>query len=285
MDSDSATPKEPTPGGHPRPEEQPPAPSEGSVPRTRPGDAKARDDGEAKTRGGRALARLLATVEWLGNLLPHPVTLFALFALGVVVLSGITAAAGLAVADPRPGHEGEVFAVRSLMTGAGVRWMAQRLVTNFTGFVPLGTVLVALLGVGVADKSGLLSAVVRTGERFGQAHVIDVLLGNETPQIASWGHERLPTFGVGAHLDKRVWRSVVRQLVAAGLLTVDVDRYGALRLGQDAIRLMRGEMSIELNRLEEAEAAYRTAARANANDWRGLFNLCLLPSRRGFGCG
>ena len=85
-------------------------------------------------------------MEWLGNLLPHPVTLFALFALGVVVLSGIAAAAGLAVDDPRPSHEGEVFAVRSLMTGEGVRWMAQRLVTNFTGFVPLGTVLVALLG-------------------------------------------------------------------------------------------------------------------------------------------
>ncbi len=151
----STTPQDPTPGTHPRPEEQPPAPSEGSVPRSQ------RDPGSKKARDGRGLARLLATVEWLGNLLPHPVTLFALFALAVVVLSGITATLGLSVGDPRPGHEGEVFAVRSLMTGEGVRWITQSLVTNFTGFVPLGTVLVALLGVGVAERSGLLTTAVR----------------------------------------------------------------------------------------------------------------------------
>lgn len=107
------------------------------------------------------MERLLATVEWLGNLLPHPVTLFALFALGAVVISGITAAAGLEVGDPRPGREDEVFAVRSLMSGEGLRWIFQSLVTNFTGFVPLGTVLVALLGVGVAERSGLLTTAVR----------------------------------------------------------------------------------------------------------------------------
>ncbi len=157
---DSA-PKEPTPGSHPRPEEQPPAPSEGSVPHSRPRDSGTRGSGPGRARSGRSLARLLATVEWLGNLLPHPVTLFALFALGVVVLSGIAAAAGLAVNDPRPGHEGALFAVRSLMTGEGVRWITQGLVTNFTGFVPLGTVLVALLGVGVAERSGLLTTAVR----------------------------------------------------------------------------------------------------------------------------
>ena len=86
MDS-TPPPKDPTPGSHPRPEEQPPAPSEGSLPRS------------GKARGSRALARLLSTVEWLGNLLPHPVSLFALFALGVVVLSGITAAMGLISPD------------------------------------------------------------------------------------------------------------------------------------------------------------------------------------------
>jgi aminobenzoyl-glutamate transport protein len=107
------------------------------------------------------LARFLSVVEWLGNLLPHPVTLFALFALAIVVLSGLAAAAGLEVQDPRPGREGEVFSVQSLMTGEGVRWISQNLVTNFTGFVPLGTVLVALLGVGVAEKSGLLTTAVR----------------------------------------------------------------------------------------------------------------------------
>ena len=117
------------------------------------------DAGERVPSG--AFARFLAAVEWLGNLLPHPVTLFALFALGVVVLSGIAAAFGLAVEDPRPGAEGAMLTVRSLVNGDGVRWMSQSLVTNFTGFVPLGTVLVALLGVGVAERSGLLTTAVR----------------------------------------------------------------------------------------------------------------------------
>ena len=156
----SKTPKDPTPGGHPRPEEQPPAPSEGTVPLSSTDDSGPQDSISGKA-GGRGLARLLATVEWLGNLLPHPVTLFALFALSVVVVSGIAAFAGLQVDDPRPGREGDVFAVQSLMTGDGLRWITQSLVTNFTGFVPLGTVLVALLGVGVAERSGLLTTAVR----------------------------------------------------------------------------------------------------------------------------
>jgi aminobenzoyl-glutamate transport protein len=101
-------------------------------------------------------------VEWLGNLLPHPVSLFALFALGVVIVSAIASLFGLAVDDPRPGAEaGAQFVAISLLSPEGIRWMSQNLVTNFTGFVPLGTVLVALLGVGVAEKSGLLTAIIR----------------------------------------------------------------------------------------------------------------------------
>lgn len=111
-------------------------------------------------------ARFLSTVEWLGNLLPHPVTLFALFALGVILLSAVASFFGISVEDPRPlGARGrsetgriEVF---NLMSGDGFRSIVENLVTNFTGFVPLGTVLVALLGVGVAERSGLLSAAIR----------------------------------------------------------------------------------------------------------------------------
>ncbi len=111
-------------------------------------------------------ARFLAAVEWLGNLLPHPVTLFALFVLGIILVSAVAAAAGLEVADPRPigarGREADgVIEARSLLTGEGFRWLAGSLVTNFSGFVPLGTVLVAMLGVGVAERSGLLSAAIR----------------------------------------------------------------------------------------------------------------------------
>ncbi|MCH8492869.1 MAG: AbgT family transporter [Idiomarina sp.] len=105
--------------------------------------------------------RFLDTVEWLGNLLPHPVTLFAMFALFVVFASGVAAFFGVSAADPRPGNEGVMITVNSLMSGEGLRWMVSNLVTNFTGFAPLGTVLVAILGVGVAERSGMLSAMMR----------------------------------------------------------------------------------------------------------------------------
>ena len=113
-----------------------------------------------------AFTRFLDTVEWLGNLLPHPITLFAMFAVGVVILSGIASYFGLSVVDPRPeGASGRaadgVIHVVNLVSGEGLRTIVTSLVTNFTGFAPLGTVLVALLGVGIAEHSGLLSAAVR----------------------------------------------------------------------------------------------------------------------------
>ena len=121
--------------------------------------------GETGTERGW-FSRFLKAVEWLGNLLPHPVTLFALFALAVVIISGIAGWMDLAVEDPRPegaggrAEDGMIRAV-SLMTGEGLRMIVSNLVTNFTSFVPLGTVLVALLGVGVAEHSGLLTAGIR----------------------------------------------------------------------------------------------------------------------------
>jgi len=114
-----------------------------------------------------AFTRFLDGVEWLGNLLPHPVTLFALLALGIVLLSGLMGWMGVAVEDPRPAgangvaEDGMIRAV-SLLDGDGVRRIFTGLVDNFTGFAPLGVVLVAMLGVGVAEKSGLLSAAVRS---------------------------------------------------------------------------------------------------------------------------
>jgi aminobenzoyl-glutamate transport protein len=112
-------------------------------------------------RKGSFIARFLTFVEWLGNLLPHPVTLFALFALGIVIISAITTMLGVSVEDPRPGADGAMITTNSLLAPDGIRWMFQNIVPNFAGFVPLGTVLVALLGVGVAEKSGLLTAVIR----------------------------------------------------------------------------------------------------------------------------
>src|SRR5690554_2297229 len=105
--------------------------------------------------------RFLDTVEWLGNLLPHPVTLFAIFAGVVVVASGLAGYFNVSVLDPRPGSLGEEIFVNSLVSGEGLRWMVSNLVKNFTGFPPLGVVLVAILGVGIAERSGLLEAMMR----------------------------------------------------------------------------------------------------------------------------
>lgn len=113
-----------------------------------------------------AFQKFLSVVERLGNLLPDPVTLFAILAILVVVASAIAHASGLEVVDPRPaGARGRaddgMIRVVSLLSLDGVRYMFTSIVTNFSGFAPLGTVLVALLGVGVAEKSGLLGAATR----------------------------------------------------------------------------------------------------------------------------
>lgn len=133
-----------------------PPPSDRQTPRANPA--------QPSQRGW--FTKFLVVVEWLGNLLPHPVTLFALFALGVVLLSGVAGYFEWHVEDPRlegaRGREADgIIRAVSLMSGDGFRWMVESLVSNFVGFLPLGTVLVALLGVGVAEKSGLLSAAIR----------------------------------------------------------------------------------------------------------------------------
>jgi ATP-dependent DNA helicase RecQ len=99
---------------------------------------------------------------------------------------------------------------------------------------------------GTIATQKALSAVRRTGERFGQSYLIDLLLGHTNERMARAGHDRLPTFGVGADLDRRTWQSVFRQLVAGGLLEVDVDGYGGMRLAGDAARVLRGERALEL---------------------------------------
>ncbi|MEM7494195.1 MAG: AbgT family transporter [Pseudomonadota bacterium] len=128
-----------------------------------------------------AFTRFLDGVEWLGNLLPHPVTLFAYLALGIVLLSGLFGWMGLAVEDPRPAgaanvaEDGMIRAI-SLLNGDGLRRIFENLVTNFTGFAPLGVVLVAMIGVGVAEKSGLLSAAVRSMVLGAPKHLVTVAI-------------------------------------------------------------------------------------------------------------
>ena len=93
-----------------------------------------------------------------------------------------------------------------------------------------------------------LSAVYRTGQRFGAAHVVDVLRGADTEKIRSLGHDRLPTYGVGADLDKETWRSILRQLVASSYLKLDVAGHGGLSITENGASLMRGEAEFRYRR-------------------------------------
>lgn len=105
-----------------------------------------------------AAERLLSLIERGGNALPHPATLFALLALAVVLLSGLAAQFDFSVVHPATG---EVVRPVNLLSLAGLHRILTGLVTNFTSFAPLGTVLVALIGIGVAEHSGLIGAVLR----------------------------------------------------------------------------------------------------------------------------
>ena len=112
------------------------------------------------------MQRFLKGVEWLGNLLPHPVILFVWMSVFLLVLSALLSYLGVSVIDPRPvGAKGRsedgIIQVVNLLNGEGLARIVENLVTNFTGFVPLGTVLVALLGVGIAERSGMISAALR----------------------------------------------------------------------------------------------------------------------------
>ena len=110
-------------------------------------------------------------------------------------------------------------------------------------------------GTEAAQKA--LSAVFRTDQRFGVNHLIDVSQGSNTEKIRQFEHDKLSTFGIGQTLDINQWRSVFRQLVARGYLSVDLERYGALRLEQKCRPLLKGEQQIELRRDSGKKAVAR----------------------------
>jgi ATP-dependent DNA helicase RecQ len=118
-------------------------------------------------------------------------------------------------------------------------------------------------GTDAARK--LLSAVYRTGQSFGAAHVVDVLLGHATEKIGRHRHDRLSVFKIGTELSAQTWRSLIRQLIAQGLLQVD-PAYGALQLTERARPLLRGEVSIRVREDSKELAAAKKKPRAAAAD-------------------
>jgi ATP-dependent DNA helicase RecQ len=114
---------------------------------------------------------------------------------------------------------------------------------------------------GTQTAQKLLSAVYRTGQTFGAAHVVDVLVGNVTEKITRHRHERLSVFNIGTELTSYAWRSVIRQLIVRGYLQVDHEGYGALTLTEHSRPLLRGEISLQL-REDIKEPVARKKARA-----------------------
>ncbi len=121
----------------------------------------------ADTKQNNTLVRLLSIVEKGGNKLPHPVMIFVYLIFIVVLSSFIFSVLDITVADPRPEGargrtpEGLIY-VKSLLTGEGLRYILTNAVSNFVGFAPLGVVLVSLIGVGVAERSGLIEAALKS---------------------------------------------------------------------------------------------------------------------------
>ncbi len=93
-----------------------------------------------------------------------------------------------------------------------------------------------------------LSAALRTDERFGAGHLIDIVLGNMTDKVKQWNHDQLPTFGVGKEYSRVQWQAIFRQMMGHDLMRPDAERHGALRMTQKARPILRDEETIDLRR-------------------------------------
>jgi ATP-dependent DNA helicase RecQ len=111
-----------------------------------------------------------------------------------------------------------------------------------------------------------MSCIYRTDQRFGVNYLIDVLLGKDGERVRRFGHDRITTFGIGQDLTADQWKSVYRQLVAAGLVAVDMEGHGALKLTEQSRPVLRGERRLSLRRDPEkpARGQRRTEGRGGA---------------------
>jgi ATP-dependent DNA helicase RecQ len=116
-------------------------------------------------------------------------------------------------------------------------------------------------GTIAAQKA--LSAVYRTGQRFGAHHLVDVLVGNATERVRRFGHDQLKTFGVGTELESRGWLSVIRQLLAQGFLLPDPEGHGGLALAPTAGEVLRGDREVRLRSEVARERTRKTSAKGS----------------------
>jgi len=124
-----------------------------------------------------------------------------------------------------------------------------------------------------------LSCVHRTGQRFGVGYLVDVLLGKEHERINRFGHDKVSTYGIGSELNQSEWRDLYRQLIARGMLAVDIEGHGGLHLTEDSRPVLRGEQLLHLrkfSRKAKAKSRERKANRfadtGNSDLWEALRN-------------
>ncbi|MEN0116379.1 MAG: DNA helicase RecQ [Agrobacterium cavarae] len=124
-------------------------------------------------------------------------------------------------------------------------------------------------GTDAAIKA--MAAIYRTGERFGTGHLVDVLLGTENDKTTRFGHVDMPVFGAGKDLPAKTWQSVYRQLLAAGLISVDHGAYGALKLEPESRAVFKKEREVRFRKDRPTTGkASRTSSASSANAKSGL---------------
>ena len=122
---------------------------------------------------------------------------------------------------------------------------------------------------GTQDMQKLLSAIYRVGQRFGSAHVIDVLRGISSEKVLQWGHDRLSTFGIGATRSEAEWRSILRQAIAAQYVFVDYEAFNALKLTEWARPVLKGEKTVLLRPYVKSDRRHKTKS-AERHSWSAL---------------
>jgi ATP-dependent DNA helicase RecQ len=139
-----------------------------------------------------------------------------------------------------------------------------------------------------------LSCVYRTGQRFGAAHLTDVLIGNRTERVQQLKHDRLKTFGVGDDVSQTEWRSVFRQLLAGGFLTVDMGKISGFRLTEKSWPVLKGTQRVQLRKdphpiklKKSVKPSFGTASAFESEKERQLFEklrLLRLEIATNLGC-
>ena len=170
------------------------------------------DLSNARTPG--LVSRALGTVERIGNRLPDPATLFVLLGAITLVLAALGAWAGWSVADPA--NPSKTIAVRSLLNAEGIRWMLTNAIRNFLDFPPLAIVLVAMLGIGVAERTGLFPALLKLLVQLTPAKLLSpavVFIGVMSSAAADAGYVVLPPLAAGVFA--RAGRSPLAGIAAA----------------------------------------------------------------------